>query len=138
MILLAMLKMSIEPIYHPYWLWEETKTNMWRNVRNREEYLAKTRRLMMRPKAFGFFMRRVAMNWPFSSEHNLSQRNQNRRAWLGQAACAYALNAPEDVVRIVWKSLPEQKQIEANSEADKSIKYWEHKQCLKSQLELMF
>ena len=87
---------------------------------------------------YGMYMMKVADSWKYSCEHNLSFLGQNRRAWIGHAACAYALHLPEDIVREAWSNLTEEQQRLANNEADNAIKYWERKQCQKGQLELMF
>jgi len=123
--------------YHPYWKWEEVNFNMWGEVKNRELYLKKTYDFMMDCEVFGLNMNKVINEWKFSCEHNLTNIEQNRVAWLGQAACAYFLNVPEDIVRFVWGQLPEENQICANKQAEQNIKLWESK-CQSVQLELMF
>jgi hypothetical protein len=118
---------SINRIYHPYWLWEETKFNMWGSVEDREFYLQKVKDLTSNHKLFGEYMMKVVKEWKYSCEHNLSCIGQNRRAWIGQASCAYALKCPEDIVREVWWYLSTEQRDLANQEADKAIKYWEQK-----------
>ena len=124
-------------IYHPYWEWEEVKFNMWGEVNNRELYLKKTFDFMVDCDLFGQWMNKVVIDWEFSCEHNLTNIEQNRVAWLGQAACAYSIQVPEDIVRQVWGTLPEENQICANSKAEQNIKLWESK-CQSVQLELTF
>lgn len=80
---------------------------------------------------YGMYMIKVADEWKYSCEHNLTAREQNRRAWIGHAACALALRIPEDIVRSAWSFLTEEQQILANKEADKAIEYWEGTQCRK-------
>ena len=41
----------------------------------------------------------VVENWKYSCENSLTDRFLNRRAWLGQAACAHAINCPENITR---------------------------------------
>lgn len=74
-------------------------------------------------------MLQVADKWKYSCEHNLSNKTQNRKAWIGHAACALALGCPEDITREAWSYLTEEQQQRANDEAQKAIKYWENKQC---------
>ena len=118
-------------IYHPYWIWEEVSFNMWGNPNgNKKELLAKVIEFTADHELYGSYMMRVAKEWINSCEHNLSNKEQNRRAWIGHAACALAFQCPEGIVREAWGSLSEEEQYLANKEADKAIKYWEE-QCQK-------
>ena len=114
-------------IYHPYFLWEESKHNMWGKVDNREEYLKKAISFTSRHKIYGRYMLRVVKQWKYSCEHNLSDTAQNRQAWIGHAACALAFNCPEDIVREAWHCLTDEQRKLANLEADKAIQLWENK-----------
>lgn len=80
---------------------------------------------------YGKYMLRVAKEWPISCEQNLTDYSQNRRAWIGHAACALAMKCPEDIVREAWSYLSEKQQIAANAEADKAIEEWENLQWRK-------
>lgn len=121
------LKILIERIYHPYWRWEEEKSNMWGTSKNREEDLQKAIEFTSNHKLYGSYMIEVTKKWKYSCEHNLTNLTQNRRAWIGHAAVALALDIPEDIVRAAWSHLTEQQRIDANNEADKAIKLWEEK-----------
>ncbi len=70
-------------------------------------------------------MGRVVDEWKNSCEHNLTNKTQNRKAWIGHAACALAFNCPEDIVREAWGYLTEKQQIAANCKAVNAIEYWE-------------
>ena len=74
---------------------------------------------------YGSYMLRVTQEWPNSCEHNLTDRSQNRRAWIGHAAVALAIQCPEDIVRSAWSRLSEKQQIDANAQADAAIRSWE-------------
>lgn len=121
----------IKRIYHPYWEWEEIKYNMWGTVKNKEEYLKKAIQLTSNHNIYEYWMMAVVNQWLKSCEHNLSNITQNRRAWIGHAACARAFGCPEDIVRKAWSHLSEDQQIKANNVADKAIKNWENMQCQK-------
>lgn len=123
--LMATRKLLIERIYHPYWMWEETYTNMWKVVENREEWLQKAIAFTGDAPLYGKWMLDVVDEWKFSCEHNLSNLTQNRRAWVGHAACAHAFNCPEDIVREAWGHLSELQQRLANKKADEAIGVWE-------------
>lgn len=129
----------LDRVYHPYWKWEEVEKNMWGTVDNRERYLKWAIDFTGDHKKYGRFMIRVANEWKYSCEHNLSNTTQNRRAWIGHAACALANECPEDIVRQAWGHLTKEKQKLANSQADMAIEYWEQNiyegtKCLKLDL----
>jgi hypothetical protein len=110
-------------IFHPYWKWEEVKHNMWGTVPTRDLYLQKAIKFTGDHILYGSFMKRVVNEWKYSCEHNLSDMTQNRKAWLGHAACALALLCPEDIVRSAWGFLTRTQQSKANWQAEKKYKY---------------
>lgn len=112
-------------IFHPYWKWEETYFNMWGSVDNRDHYLDLAIAFTGNAKLYGECMMHVVREWKNSCEHNLTDRSQNRQAWIGHAACALAFRCPEDIVRSAWSRLTEQQQTEANAKADEAIRAWE-------------
>lgn len=124
-------KRLIKRIYHPYWAWEELDHNMWGSVANRDAFLKRAIKFTGDSALYGRFMMRVASEWTFSCEHNLSNTTQNRQAWIGHAACALALGCPEDITRKAWGYLSEEQQAKANGKASIAIDYWETKQCQK-------
>jgi len=79
---------------------------------------------------YGQAMRRVIKEWKYSCEHNLSNITQNRRAWLGHAACALEKGFCEDVVRSAWHQLTQEQREAADAEAEMAILEWE--ECQKS------
>lgn len=117
--------MLIERVYHPYWEWEEINYNMWGSVKNRKEWLKKAIDFTGDHLLYGRWMLKVVNDWEKSCEHNLSNKEQNRRAWIGHAAVAYAIGCPEDIVREAWSYLSEEQQNKANEQADKAISEWE-------------
>lgn len=117
--------MPIKRIYHPHTKWEEVPANMWGKASNREAYLSVAVDFTGNAKLYGEHMKRVAKEWKHSCEHNLSNTTQNRRAWIGHAACALAFGCPEDITREAWKFLTESQQNEANDVADLAILEWE-------------
>lgn len=122
------MKHSIDRIYHPWWKWEEVDHNMWGTVPNRPDFLKIAITFTGDSVKYGSFMLRVIAEWKYSCEHNLSNKTQNRQAWIGHAACALAIGCPEDIVRAAWSYLSEEQQIKANAEADRAIAQWEENQ----------
>lgn len=112
-------------IYHPYWKWEERDSNMWGRVDNRELHLQRIIKFTGNHVEYGKSMMMVVKRWRYSCEHNLTDISQNRRAWLGHAACALKFNCPEDIVREAWHWLSNEQRSMANAEADKAISFWE-------------
>ena len=129
---------SISRVYHPYWIWEETDFNMWGTTPNRREMLEWAIEFTGDHVKYGEAMMSVANEWKYSCEHNLSNLTQNRKAWIGHAACAYAKKCPEDIVREAWSHLTKEQQYLANGVADLAIKHWESENlegaCLKLDL----
>jgi hypothetical protein len=111
--------------YHPFWEWEDI--GMWRNVSGseREQFLRNAEVFTGNHEQYGAAMIRVIDEFPIASAHNLTDLNQNRRAWIGHAACYLALDCTEDIVREAWGLLTEQQRKDANAAADRAIAEWE-------------
>lgn len=98
---------------------------MWGAVEDRQQYLNLAIAFTGNADLYGECMMHVAREWSFSCEHNLTDKSQNRRAWIGHAACALAFRCPEDIVRAAWSRLSEDQQNAANDKADEAIRRWE-------------
>ena len=109
---------------------------MWRKAENREQMLNEAIDFTGDAERYGAAMLRVIREWSYSCEHNLSNISQNRKAWIGHAACALEKGFCEDVVREAWGHLSEQQQREANAKAQQAIEEWEKWQS--DQLALTF
>lgn len=123
-----MTNLAVDRFYYPYWEWEESSTSMWGTKKDREKYLQKAIEFTGDAELYGKWMLEVVGQWPKSCAHNLSNVTQNRRAWIGHAACALAFDCPEDIVRQAWGNLTEPQQIAANKKADEAITEWENAQ----------
>ena len=122
---------QIEGIWHPYWSWEEVSHNMWGDIKGKAEWLAKAIEFTGDHELYGSWMMRVAKEWKYSCEHNLTKRDTNRKAWIGHAAVSMAIQCPEDIVRAAWSFLSPEQQDLANAKAQEAINYWESEQCQK-------
>ena len=100
---------------------------MWGDVENKKKWLEKAIAFTGNHELYGSWMFKVADNWKYSCEHNLTKLDTNRKAWIGHAAVAMAIQCPEDIVRQAWSFLTEKQQIDANNQALNAIKYWEKK-----------
>jgi len=138
-----MKKLSIERIHRPYWEWEESASVMWKSCADKESALVRAIEFTGDAERYGAAMLRVVDEWPMSCEHNLSDVSQNRRAWIGHAACALEIECPEDIVRAAWHRLTDDQRRAANAVADLAIGEWERRrsmegECQRDQLELTF
>jgi hypothetical protein len=118
-------------IWHPYWTWEETAYNMWGDVKNKFEWLERAIEFTGDHELYGSWMIKVADTWTYSCEHNLTKTDINRKAWIGHAAVAFAIQCPEDIVREAWGYLRKEQQDLANMKAEEAINHWEMKKCLR-------
>lgn len=109
---------------------------MWRRPQNRELMLREAIEFTGNAELYGAAMLRVIREWRYSCEHNLSNISQNRKAWIGHAACALEKGFCEDVVREAWGYLSPEQQKKANAKAQQAIEEWE--KCQSDQLGLTF
>lgn len=117
--------MKIKRVYRHYLDWEEINTNMWYDVENHSRYLNKAIEFTSNHSLYGRFMLKVVHLWPNSCENWLTDYSSNRRAWIGHAACAMAINCPEKITRKAWGYLTDEQRLLANREADRAIQVWE-------------
>jgi len=119
-------------IFHHYKKWEDFKNGMYSKSNVFSDHsLINLATLVLSDESLCYSaMKRVVKEWPFATEHNLTNLGQNRRAWLGQAACCITHAVPEDLTKIAWNNLGIENQMRANNIADIIINEWE--QCQKS------
>jgi hypothetical protein len=99
---------------------------MYGTVEDRKKWLKKAIEFTGDHKKYGRFMMRVVNEWPVSCENALTDYLMNRKAWVGHAAVALALECPEDITREAWGHLSDEQQLLANKEAERAIQTWEH------------
>lgn len=102
--------------YHRYENWECWKEGFFFNISDKKKTeLSQT--------VYDFFcdlslveeyMNKVIDKWPYSCEHNLSNDQMNRIAWLGQAAACLFCSANKHITMSVWNTLP----LEIRKQAD--------------------
>lgn len=113
-------------IWHPYWLLEEVESNMWGSASHRKTWKEIAIAFTGNAELYGEWMRKVADEWKFSCEHNLT-KSGDKRPWIGHAAVAKAIGCPEDIVREAWGYLTQEQQAAANKKAAEAIEYWRAK-----------
>lgn len=99
---------------------------MWKQIpiEQRQEKINESFMLMLNIPQFTNAMKNVVDNWPYSCEANLSASVINHQSWIGQAACAFNHDAPEDLTRLAWSMLTKEQQDVANLAADVAKQYW--------------
>ena len=112
--------------WHPYWEWEEVKSNMWGTVEDRKQWLNKAIEFTGNHELYGYWMRQVVDQWPLSCRQALTKQG-DKKSWIGHAAVALAIQCPEDIVRQAWGMLNEEQQRLANDQAENAIAYWRSK-----------
>lgn len=116
-------------VFHPFNKWEDFEQGMYETtcflddstMISECESLLKCKEWLWESMVF------VSHNWKHAAEHNLTNLNRNRQAWLGQAACCFAHRAPEYITKKAWNNLSPQDQEAANAVADEVLKDWEYK-----------
>lgn len=113
-------------IYHPYHEWEDYRAGMYGTSEYPIIHEALSRALLAAPASLLQAMRCAATAWLRAAEHRLTAVGENRRAWLGAAACCHRYGAPEHATRAAWWTLNEAQKAAANVAADVVIAEWEN------------
>lgn len=113
--------------YTPYWEWEDWINGMWRKVSKEEEEALLTVAVEFAGDhiKYGNAMKEVVRAWPRTMLNSLSNPSINRRAFLGQCACAYKMNLPEYIVRSAWRKLTDKQRYLADKVAQETINQYE-------------
>ena len=119
--------MGIKQIYHPYNLWEDYKNGMYSvpNTKDKEMHKEAVISFFNDIRLTEMYMEMVIIEWPRSSEHNLSNRSINRVAYIGQAACCLFKKIPNISTMYAWKFLDINVRCMADKIALKTILKWE-------------
>lgn len=122
---------KMERIYHTWDKWESFYSGFF-NV-NPPKGLTKKDcerlyfELLSDPEEFGRVLGRVIEEWPYSCEHNLTNKTLNRIAWMGQAALSYKYQIPA-MFRGGYNLLSKEQQKTADEVALKYINIWMERQ----------
>jgi hypothetical protein len=123
----------------PYTEWEDWLNGMYRDVpsSDEEQLTSAAAGLLADRHRLASAMRDVTTHWKHASEANLHEP-PNNRSWLGQAACAFAVKAPEHLTRSAWGRLTDEQRMEANRIADRVIEEWRYRTKRNPQMEFSF
>tara|TARA_R110001632_G_scaffold33612_1_gene86284 strand:- start:3030 stop:3407 length:378 start_codon:yes stop_codon:yes gene_type:complete len=113
---------------HPYYNWEDYLNGMYGDECQFSENESKNiiTRVMSSETEFIKIGKEVVDNWVLASEEFLSNKNTNRRSWVGQAICSYKYGINEKITKKVWKSLTPIIRDVANNSADIVISYYDN------------
>ena len=115
----------MERIFHHYNLWEDFHAGMYDESKDdRQTRVAKAAQILGTPELCQAAMEKVITEWEIATEYNLSNAEINRKAWLGQAACACFAGIHEDETREAWGTMTEAQRIKANEIAATIIRAW--------------
>lgn len=120
---------NMEQIYIEYQKWEDYLSGMYNmnDTIDKDKKVINAINLLSNPNQFYEVCNDLVNDWKNATDVNLSNKNQNRKAWLGAAACMYKYEVPEYLTRIAWGLLNKQVQDSANRIAEKIIQEYEGK-----------
>ena len=115
-------------IFYPHTLWEDANNGFYSVGLLCPEKVSFCKNVLSNQELFWDIMCQMRIDWPYSFQFNVSNFTQNRRAWLGQAACCYNHNAEFNVTIYAWGLLDKNTQDEANKTAQKMIDLFEREE----------
>ena len=115
----------MQRIYYRYELWEDYQNGMYAECREgRTERVKQAAAILGNATVCRKAMEKVVFDWVKATEYNLSNASVNRKAWLGQAACACWAGIHEDETREAWGLMTDAQRIKANEIAQEIIVAW--------------
>lgn len=115
-------------IFHPYDKWEDYINGMYSKHHEDADILIDLSKNMLSDQTkFYKYGKKMISEWVFSSDQNLSNKSINRMAWVGQATCCFAHEAPDFVTKKAWDSMEQKDRDAANKTAIKLINEWENR-----------
>lgn len=118
---------QMERIFHTWDKWESFYSGFFDNNPpagiSKSEAESLYHKLLSDPVEFANVLEKVIVEWPYSCEHNLTNKTLNRIAWMGQAALAYKYKIPAHF-RGGYNLLTKDQQQAADNVALKYINLW--------------
>jgi hypothetical protein len=116
----------MDRVFYPYTAWEDYMNGMYKEKAKDIESLTTNAIIMLTDiELFLDTCKKLLIDWPIASAVHLTDRQCNRKAWLGQAACSYKFGATETATRTAWARMLPTQRIEANNVALKIITHFE-------------
>ena len=115
----------MKQIYYHYETWEDFQNGMYNEDKEgRQDRIKKAIELLSDEMLCYEYMTRVTREWSHATEQNLSNKNINHQAFLGQTACCLYAGVHEDETREAWGRLTNIQRYRANKVADQVFKEW--------------
>jgi len=113
--------------YARYVLWEDYQNGMYDKYLEPDKLalIDKAKSLLSDSAKFHAAIIELTQKWIVSTKVNMTNKHENRRAWLGWAACCYRYKVPEILTREAWRLLTDAERNSANFVADKFIKNYD-------------
>lgn len=120
----------MKQVFAHYLEWEDYQNGMYKMPKLNDGLgqVQQAKELLSNTPIFFDTMKIMMKEWPVCSAVNLTNLGQNRRAWLGAAACNYLHKIPEVITRIAWNELSKEQQDKANLAANKIINEYDNHQ----------
>lgn len=115
-------------IQHSWDKWEDYRHNFYGGLEettSKEKSLETYAELLRNLDRFERALKRIIVEWPYACEHNLTNKNMNRIAYMGQAACALEFKIPHYISCSGYNLLTPEEQEAADAMAQKYIDIWE-------------
>jgi len=113
----------LKQVFKNYTEWEDYLSGMYdvNGIIDKDVKVIHAIQLLNNEIGFYNACKEVVNNWINATAVNLTNNDQNKRAWLGAAACMYKHNCPEYLTRIAWNLLNKENQNKANAVAEHII-----------------
>ena len=113
--------------YSHYENWEDFKNGMYCIEKKENEQTLINNAIVMLSDDAMFYetCKELLKVWTVSVKVNLTNKQCNRKAWLGQAACNYKFKTPEILTRIAWGKLSNIQRYHADQVALQIINHFE-------------
>jgi len=113
-------------IFHPWDKWEDYKHNFYGGIceYGHDRTLETCALLLKDLSKFETALKIIINEWQYSCEHNLTNENMNRIAYLGQAANALINKVPYNISMGSYNLLSLKEQQAADSLAKKYLNLW--------------
>lgn len=112
----------MKQVYKHYTMWEDYQNGMYNtSINNEDYYIQKAIEILKSDKLFYRSAKSVLEKWKIASMVNLTNKNCNKQAWIGQSSCCICYKVPEYLTRIAWSRLSDEERDNANKVADRII-----------------
>lgn len=112
-------------IFHSWDKWEDYKHGFYGGLEYpKDNTLELYASLLKDLTKFEAALKIIVSSWVYSCEHNLSNENMNRIAYLGQASCALIYNVPHNISMSGYNLLTKEEQESADKLAETYLNLW--------------